>query len=67
MATTVVSPVTSMRRSAERVVQTAVGRGMIDWAATFRAAPTGGVKSYYVEQTMELTWDSVAALERMTF
>src|SRR5499427_6931038 len=38
-----------------RVVQTAVGQGMIDWAATFRAAPTGGVKSYYVEQNMELT------------
>jgi sugar phosphate isomerase/epimerase len=49
----------------ERVVQTAVGKGMIDWAATFRAAPAGGVKSCYVEQTMELTKASVAALKRM--
>lgn len=49
----------------ERIAQAAVGRGMIDWAATFRAAPTGGVKSYYVEQTMELTKASVAALRRM--
>jgi sugar phosphate isomerase/epimerase len=48
-----------------RVVQTAVGHGMIDWAATFRAAPTGGVRSYYVEQTMELTKASVAALRQM--
>jgi len=48
-----------------RVVQTAVGHGMIDWAATFRAARTGGVKSYYVEQTMELTRASVAALRQM--
>jgi len=49
----------------DRPVQTAVGQGMIDWAATFRAAPTGGVKSYYVEQNMELTRASVAALKRM--
>jgi len=48
-----------------RVVQTAVGQGMIDWGATFRAARTGGVKSYYVEQTMELTKASVAALRQM--
>jgi len=48
-----------------RAAQTAVGQGIIDWAATFRAARTGGVKSYYVEQTMELTKASVAALRRM--
>jgi len=48
-----------------RVVQTAVGQGMIDWTATFRAARTGGVKSYYVEQNMDLTKASVAALRRM--
>jgi sugar phosphate isomerase/epimerase len=50
---------------ADRPVQTAVGQGMIDWAATFRAAKPGGVKSYYVEQNMELTKASVAALRRM--
>ncbi|HEX6462811.1 MAG TPA: sugar phosphate isomerase/epimerase [Vicinamibacterales bacterium] len=51
--------------TADHVVQTSVGRGTIDWAATFRAAPTGGVKSYYVEQNMELTKASVAALAKM--
>ena len=45
--------------------QVAVGQGMIDWNATFRAAPTGGVRSYYVEQSMELTKASVAALKGM--
>jgi sugar phosphate isomerase/epimerase len=49
----------------DRIVQAAVGQGTIDWEATFRAARTGGVKSYYVEQTMELTKASVAALQRM--
>jgi len=50
---------------AERPTQTSVGKGMIDWAATFKAAPTGGVKNYYVEQNMELTKASVAALKQM--
>ena len=49
----------------DRIVQAAVGQGTIDWAATFRAARAGGVKSYYVEQTMELTRASVAALRQM--
>jgi sugar phosphate isomerase/epimerase len=48
-----------------RPTQVPVGQGMIDWAATFKAAPTGGVKSYYVEQTLDLTRASVAALKRM--
>ena len=50
---------------AGRPVQVPVGQGMIDWPATFKAARVGGVRSYYVEQTMELTKASVAALERM--
>jgi sugar phosphate isomerase/epimerase len=50
---------------AGRPVQVAVGEGMIDWDATFRAAAAGGVTSCYVEQTMELTAASVAALIRM--
>jgi sugar phosphate isomerase/epimerase len=50
---------------AERPVQVGVGQGMIDWAATFGAAPAGGVKSYYVEQSMELTKASVAALKKL--
>jgi sugar phosphate isomerase/epimerase len=46
--------------------QVAVGKGTIDWAATFKAAKTGGVKNYFVEQNMELTKESVAALKAMT-
>jgi sugar phosphate isomerase/epimerase len=49
----------------ERVAQTSVGKGMIDWKATFAAARTGGVRSYYVEQSMELTRASVAALKAL--
>ena len=45
--------------------QKAVGEGTIDWAKTFAAAKTGGVKNYFVEQNMELTKASVAALKAM--
>jgi sugar phosphate isomerase/epimerase len=48
---------------ARRGVQTAVGRGSIDWTKTFQAATTGGVKNYFVEQNMELTKASVAFLK----
>jgi sugar phosphate isomerase/epimerase len=48
-----------------RGVQTSVGKGSIDWAKTFKAARTGGVKNYFVEQNMELTKASVAALKTM--
>ncbi len=46
-------------------VQVAVGKGSIDWVKTFTAAKVGGVKNYFVEQTMELTKESVAALKAM--
>ena len=46
-------------------VQTAVGKGSVDWVKTFQAATLGGVKNYFVEQTMELTRASVAALKAM--
>ena len=46
--------------------QVAVGKGTIDWAKTFKAARIGGVKNYFVEQNMELTKASVAALKAMT-
>jgi sugar phosphate isomerase/epimerase len=49
-----------------RGVQVPVGKGGIDWVTTFTAARTGGVKHYFVEQTMELTRESVAALKAMT-
>jgi sugar phosphate isomerase/epimerase len=45
--------------------QTSVGKGGLDWAATWAAAPTGGVKNYFVEQNLELTRASVAALKAM--
>jgi len=46
-------------------VQVAVGKGSIDWVKTFAAAKVGGVKNYFVEQTMELTKESVATLKAM--
>ena len=45
--------------------QVAVGKGTIDWAKTFKAAKAAGVKNYFVEQNMELTKASVAALKAM--
>jgi len=48
-----------------RPVQTAVGKGAVDWNRTFAAAPAAGVKNYFVEQSMELTTASVAALKAM--
>jgi sugar phosphate isomerase/epimerase len=45
--------------------QVPVGKGTIDWEQTFRAAKAGGVKNYFVEQSMELTRESVAALKAM--
>ena len=46
-------------------VQTSVGKGTIDWVTTFKAAKAAGVKNYFVEQNMELTKASVAALKAM--
>ena len=43
--------------------QVAMGTGSIDWVKTFHAARMGGVKSYFVEQTWELTQKSVAFLK----
>jgi hypothetical protein len=48
-----------------RGMQVAVGNGSIDWVKTFTAAKVGGVKNYFVEQNMELTKQSVAALKAM--
>ena len=45
--------------------QAAVGKGGLDWAGTFAAARTGGVKNFFVEQNMEMTRESVAALKAM--
>src|SRR5712692_10892151 len=48
-----------------RGMQVSVGKGSIDWVETFTAAKVGGVRNYFVEQNMELTKESVAALKAM--
>jgi len=45
--------------------QAAVGKGSIDWVKTFRAAKTGGIKNYFVEQNWELTQESVAYIKAL--
>ena len=45
--------------------QVPVGKGSIDWVKTFEAAKVGGVKSYYVEQNMDFTKESVAFLKNL--
>jgi sugar phosphate isomerase/epimerase len=52
-------------RGGARRPQVAVGQGSIDWVKTFSAAKTGGVKNYFVEQTWELTQQSVAYLKTL--
>jgi sugar phosphate isomerase/epimerase len=53
------------REGRGRGVQTAIGKGSIDWRQTFQAAKVGGVKSYFVEQNMELTKEGVAFLKTL--
>ena len=45
--------------------QAAVGKGGLNWAATFAAAKMGGVRNFFVEQNMEMTRESVVALKAM--
>src|SRR5258706_10765879 len=52
-------------RGQSRGVQVPVGKGSIDWVKTFAAAKVGGVRNYFVEQNMDLTRESVAALKAM--
>jgi sugar phosphate isomerase/epimerase len=53
------------RRRGGRHPQVALGQGSIDWVKTFTAAKVGGVKNYFVEQTWELTQQSVAYLKTL--
>lgn len=48
-----------------RYPQVPVGKGSIDWVKTFTAAKVGGVKNYFVEQSWELTQQSVAYLKNL--
>ncbi len=52
-------------RRQQRYPQVALGKGSIDWVKTFTAAKVGGVKNYFVEQTWELTQQSVAYLKTL--
>ncbi len=52
-------------RRGGRHPQVALGRGSIDWVKTFTAARVGGVRNYFVEQTWELTQQSVAYLKNL--
>jgi len=45
--------------------QVALGKGSIDWEKTFTAAKVGGVKNYFVEQSWDLTQQSVAYLKAL--
>ena len=45
--------------------QVALGKGSIGWVKTFTAAKIGGVRNYFVEQTWELTQQSVAYLKSL--
>jgi sugar phosphate isomerase/epimerase len=58
------APKAAGRRGGRRS-QVAVGRGSIDWVKTFTAAKVGGVKNYFVEQSWELTKQSVAYLKTL--
>jgi sugar phosphate isomerase/epimerase len=42
-----------------------VGKDSLDWRKIFAAARTGGVKNYFVEQTWDLTVQSVAYLKTL--
>src|SRR5205085_11556282 len=60
------APVSSGAGAREtRHAQVALGRGSIDWVKTFTAAKVGGVKNYFVEQSSELTRESVAYLKTL--
>jgi sugar phosphate isomerase/epimerase len=52
-------------RRAARHPQVPLGKGSIDWVKTFAAAKTSGVMNYFVEQSWELTKQSVAYLKTL--
>jgi sugar phosphate isomerase/epimerase len=52
-------------RRGGRYPQVALGKGSIDWVKTFTAAKVGGVKNYFVEQSWDLTKQSVAYLKAL--
>ncbi len=59
------SPEGEPARRPRRNPQVALGKGSIDWVETFRAAKVGGVRNYFVEQSWDLTQQSVAYLKTL--
>ncbi|HXK09487.1 MAG TPA: twin-arginine translocation signal domain-containing protein [Vicinamibacteria bacterium] len=53
-------------KAANRRAQLAVGKDGVDWAKVFAAAKTGGVQNYFVEQSWDLTVQSVAYLKTLS-
>jgi sugar phosphate isomerase/epimerase len=52
-------------RGGARPPALAVGKDSLDWAKIFAAAKTGGLKNYFVEQTWDLTVQSVTFLKTL--
>lgn len=59
------APLPQAGRGAARTPGQAVGKDSLDWAKIFAAAKTGGLKNYFVEQTWDLTVQSVAFLKTL--
>jgi sugar phosphate isomerase/epimerase len=59
------APMPSGAGRGARPPQLAVGKDSLDWPKIFKAAKTGGVKNYFVEQTWDLTVQSVAYLKTL--
>ena len=58
-------PAPGAGRGAARTPQLAVGKDSLDWPKIFAAAKTGGVKNYFVEQSWDLTVQSVGYLKTL--
>jgi hypothetical protein len=43
----------------------AVGKDSLDWPKIFNAAKIGGIKNYFVEQSWDLTVDSISYLKTL--
>jgi sugar phosphate isomerase/epimerase len=59
------APAGQAGRGGGRPAGVPVGKDSLDWAKIFAAAKTGGLKNYFVEQTWDLTVQSVAYLKTL--
>ena len=64
-ATPTPAPAGSAGAAGGRAPALAVGKDSLDWSRIFAAAKTGGVKNYFVEQSWDLTVQSVAYLKML--